>query len=445
MDDRDSLLQALDDTHHRMHELVEALGNDRLQVPYHPGVNPPLWEFGHCAFFYEVFVRKALDGVASYDPSMDEIWDSFHLDHEDRWRADLFPGKADTLRYVDAIHQAIRQRILEQPLTDQAHYLTKYAIFHQNMHLESMIWCRQTEGYPVPPGSRPEPTASADPAALGDADIPAGRYTIGMPAHSPEYARRDFAFDNEKPGFEVHVPAFRIARTLVSNGDFRRFVEDGGYQRPELWTQGGRKWLTTEQDLNFGSGAPQRGTPTHPYYWRKTDRGWEERHFDQWRPLHDDYPVKHVTYWEAEAYCRWAGRRLPTEVEWEVAALGNLPGEPQRRYPWGDTMDSNRVDMDGTGLASQPVSALPEGDSPFGCRQMLGTLWEWTSDQFFPYDGFAIDMYPFMSTLQFGDHKVTKGGSCGTSSRLIRGSYRQAYLPNRHDVFVGFRTCALDE
>ena len=108
-------------------------------------------------------------------------------------------------------------------------------------------------------------------------------------------------------------------------------------------------------------------------------------------------------------------------------------------------MDSNRVDMDGTGLASQPVTALPEGDSPFGCRQMLGTLWEWTHDQFFPYDGFAIDMYPFMSTLQFGDHKVTKGGSCGTSSRLIRGSYRQAYLPNRHDVFVGFRTCALDE
>lgn len=446
MDDKESLLQALDDTHHRMRELVQDLGDERLEVPYHPGVNPPLWEFGHCAFFYEVFVRKALDGVDSYDPSMDEIWDSFHLDHEDRWRSDLFPGKAETLRYVDAIHKTVRERIQGQALTDQAHYLIKYAIFHQNMHLESMLWCRQTESYPLPPGSRTESTPIADPTVVGDAEIPAGRYTIGMPKDSTEYARRDFAFDNEKPGFDVDIPAFRISRTLVSNGEFRRFVEDGGYQRPEFWTQGGRKWLATEMDLAFGTDAsPVSGTPKHPYYWRKTTDGWHERHFDQWRPLPEDFPVKHVTYWEAEAYCRWAGRRLPTEIEWEVAALGNRPNEPNRRYPWGDAMDSSRVDMDGRGLASQPVTALPEGDGPFGCRQMLGTLWEWTSNQFFPYDGFAIDMYPFMSTLQFGDHKVTKGGSCGTSSRLIRGSYRQAYLPNRQDVFVGFRTCAIEE
>jgi len=135
VDDRESLLQALDATHHRTRELIESLVEERLDVPYHPGVNPPLWEAGHCAFFYETFVRRPLDGVGSYDPSMDEIWDSFHLDHEDRWRPELFPNKVDTLRYVDTIHQAMRRRILEQPLTDQAHYLTKYAIFHQNMHI----------------------------------------------------------------------------------------------------------------------------------------------------------------------------------------------------------------------------------------------------------------------------------------------------------------------
>ena len=168
-----------------------------------------------------------------------------------------------------------------------------------------------------------------------------------------------------------------------------------------------------------------------------------ERQFDQWKPLVSEFPVMHISYWEAEAFCRWAGRRLPTEHEWEVAALGNINGQKTRKFPWGDTMDASKVDMDGLHMANIPVTAYPEGDSPFGCRQMLGTAWEWTSSQYLPYDGFAVDMYPFMSTLQFGYHKTTKGGSCATSSILIRGSYRQAYLPNRTDAYVGFRTCAL--
>ena len=146
------------------------------------------------------------------------------------------------------------------------------------------------------------------------------------------------------------------------------------------------------------------------------------------------------------AWCRWAGRRLPTEYEWEVAALGNRPGEPFRHFPWGNsTPDERLADLNGRAMAQNPVFDFPDGDSPFGCRQMTGTVWEWTSDQFLPYDGFKVDMYPFMSTLQFGDHKVTKGGGCATSSCLIRGTYRQAYLPLRNDVYTGFRTCALGE
>jgi len=152
--------------------------------------------------------------------------------------------------------------------------------------------------------------------------------------------------------------------------------------------------------------------------------------------------VKHVSYWEAQAYCKFAGRRLPSEFEWEVAALGNREQEEFNKFPWGNTMETHRVDMDSKHLARLPVAALPEGDSPFGCRQMIGTVWEWTDSLFFPYDGFKVDMYPFMSTLQFGDHKVVRGGSCATSSILIRGTYRQAYTPDRNDVFVGFRTCA---
>ncbi|WP_166263347.1 selenoneine synthase SenA [Marinobacter caseinilyticus] len=444
MHEQELLLDALNTTRARSLALVDSLSDDQLLVPYHPGVNPPLWELGHAAFFYEVFILAKLDGVPSFDPAMDELWDSFHIDHKDRWQPGLFPGKADTRHYANAIFDRIEQRLISTPLTDADSYLYRYAIMHQNMHIESMTWCRQTVGYPAPPGTH---TATPVPAELpeGDARIPGGEYVIGMPAQSPAFATDDFAFDNEKPRFTVALAPFEIARTLVSNGQFLAFVEAGGYQRPEFWSFGGRKWLATEQDVALveGQRQPLPRQAEHPLYWRLQDGQWQEKLFDQWRPLQTEFPVTHVSYWEAEAYCAWAGRRLPSEYEWEAAALGNRPGEPFRRFPWGDGPDAQRVDMDAGLMAQLPVSALPAGDSPFGCRQMLGTAWEWTCSQFLPYDGFSVDMYPYMSTLQFGDHKVAKGGGCATSSMLIRGSYRQAYLPQRNDAYTGFRTCAL--
>lgn len=442
---RDGLLAALEKARTRTRELVTSLPDAALDVPYHRGVNPPLWEMGHSAFFYEVFVLNLLDGVPSIDPSMDDLWDSFHVDHPDRWRRDLFPARNATLQYFDTVYSRIAERIREQPLTDRALYLYRYAIFHQNMHIESLIWCRQTVGYPAPSSFSGDRPAPGDPVP-GDADIPAGRWLIGMPGESGCYATDDFAFDCEKPRFEVELPAFAISKQPVSNGDFLAFVEDGGYQRTELWSFGGRKWLNTEADvaLVHGCREPMLRAPRHPLYWRWHGNQWQERVFDHWQPLKIDAPVLHVSYWEAEAWCRWAGRRLPSEFEWEVAALANRPGEPFQRFPWGNQVPGGAsADLDGQGMGQHPVFDFPAGDSPFGCRQMIGSAWEWTSTQFLPYDGFKVDMYPFMSTLQFGDHKVTRGGSCATSSCLIRGTYRQAYLPQRNDVYTGFRSCAL--
>ncbi len=443
-DPKANLLSELEQARSRTERLIRSLPEEKLDVPYHPGVNPPLWEMGHSAFFYEVFVFNLLDGTASYDPSMDDLWDSFHVEHRDRWRSDLFPGREETLAYFRTIYDRVEERIRSKPLTEEELYLYRYAVFHQNMHIESLIWCRQTVAYPAPPdyiGDRPAPSEPVS----GDVEVPAGRWLIGMPGASAAYAREDFAFDNEKPRFEVELDAFRISRTLVSNREFQAFVDDGGYQRPELWSFGGRKWLATEQDVSLvhGLNEPLMRAPRHPLYWRWHESRWEERLFDQWQPLNPDAPVTHVSYWEAEAWCKWAGRRLPTEYEWEVAALANRPGEPFRRFPWGNEAPTlQHADMDGRNQAGNPVWDYPAGDSPFGCRQMIGSVWEWASDQFLPYDGFKVDMYPFMSTLQFGDHKVTKGGSCATSSNLIRGTYRQAYLPLRNDVYTGFRSCA---
>lgn len=260
----------------------------------------------------------------------------------------------------------------------------------------------------------------------GDASIGGGEYFVGKPPLSSG----EFSFDNERPGFRVEIAPFQISKTLVTNGEFLEFLEDGGCKDESLWDFGGRCWLAD---------CPEevRGMPE--YWRRKKDGSFEYRKFDRWRELSLEAPALHLSVFEAEAFCRWAGRWLPTEPEWEAAARG--PGALD--FPWGDgEVDSSRLDMDGTYFGMASASAFKEGASESGCLQMLGTAWEWTSNQFLPYAGFEIDMYHYMSVLQFGDHRVTKGGSCATCSGLIRNSYRQAYLPGRTDVFTGFLTCA---
>lgn len=263
---KDELLQELERTRQRTRALITSLPVAMLDVPYHPGVNPPLWEMGHSAFFYEVFVFNLLDGTASFNPAMDDLWDSFHIEHRDRWSRDLFPGHEETLAYFDTVYDRVAERILCQPLDDRTLYLNRYAIFHQNMHIESMIWCRQTVGYPAPPDATPVRPAIGEPVA-GDATVPAGRWVIGMPGESAAYAMTDFAFDSEKPGFEIELDAFAISRLPVSNADFLAFVEDDGYKKPEYWSFGGRKWLQTEVDvaLVHGSTEPLVRAPGHPY------------------------------------------------------------------------------------------------------------------------------------------------------------------------------------
>ena len=431
MNTRESLLEEFDRTDERTRRLIDNLGDDSLEVPYHRGINPPIWELGHCAFFYEYFLLRELDKCAPQMPGYDDIWDSFEIDHRERWRKDVVPDKQAAFDYYNRIIDTTRERIVNQPMTPECLYLYKYVIFHQHMHIESLVWCRQTLGYSAPPSfvdcSKNMPELATAKEAEGDAEIPGGSYFIGMPGESEDFAAIDFSFDNEKPGFAKEIEPFKIAKTLTSNRQFLEFVEDDGYKRKELWSSGGQRFLRQTESM-------------HPEYWRQEDDGsWSCRLFDRWLPLNLDAPVVHVSFWEAEAFCHWAGRRLPTEYEWEAAARG----KDGLKFPWGNEMDANLADLDATRMAQAPVTAYPRGASPSGCLQMLGTCWEWTSSQFLPYDGFKVDMYPYMSTIQFGDHKVTKGGSCATSSCLSRNSYRQAYYPVRTDVYVGFRTCAL--
>jgi len=427
MNTKQELLDELYRTDRRTRELVTSLDEEQLDVPYRGGINPPVWELGHAAFFTEYFFLRVVGPGEPRMPGYDEIWDSFQIPHRVRWQDGAVPDRRAAWDYYASIHDETRALIEKRDLTPQEHYLARYAVHHQNMHIESLIWCRQTLGYPPPPSAAGDGDVPGGGAAA-DADIavPGGRYTFGMPADTGRFHAEDFAFDNEKPAFSRELEPFAIARAPVTNREFLAFVEDGGYRGANAWSYSGRCWL-------------EQAGVEHPEYWRRDEDGaWQCRWFDRWIDLPLDAPVRHVSFWEAEAFARWAGRRLPTEFEWEAAARGS----GGRRYPWGDAMEPARVDMDGTLLGRAPATALANGATPEGCVQMLGTVWEWTTSPFLPYDGFRCDMYPFMSTLQFGHGKVAKGGSCATSTSLIRNSYRQAYDPGRRDVFTGFRTCA---
>ena len=231
----------------------------------------------------------------------------------------------------------------------------------------------------------------------------------------------------------VELPRQRIDLAPVTNAQYLAFMLDGGYRRRALWTDAGWLWLK------------ETGV-WHPARWvLGADERWLERCFGRLAPLALDRPVGHVSWYEAAAYARWAGKRLPTEAEWEKAAAWDLETRVARRYPWGDMPPSeNHANLDQRTFAPAAVGAYPRGRSFFGCHQMIGDVWEWTASDFAPYAGFAAFPYREYSEVHFGKgYKVLRGGSWATRPIAIRNTFRNWDLPQRRQIFAGFR-CAAD-
>lgn len=387
----DALAQALRDSRRRTWACVEDLSDAQWQMPPQTGVNPVAWELAHLAWFAEFWIlrgptRVAEDGLvhAARAPAIagpDALFDSARLAHAQRWQVGL-PSRgalADRLAaQLDACLAA-----LPAGDSDEALYFHRLALFHEDMHGEALLWMRAALACAAPDGL-------GLPRLRADAPLrfPGGTVHTGWPG-----ARRGFAFDNERPGRRQDLQPFEIDAQPVTAGQFLRFVEAGVYDEPAYWPGAAGAWRA-------------QSTLRHPARWRlqrsASGSRWQSRWFDRWLDLDADQPVIHVNAFEAEAYCRWAGRRLPNAAEWEHAATA----AGHRRFEWGQA------------------------------------VWEWTADSFLPYEGFQPGPYKDYSAPWFGDHRELRGGSFATHARMHAAHYRNFFMPHRTDVFAGFRTAS---
>ncbi|MBW2387771.1 MAG: SUMF1/EgtB/PvdO family nonheme iron enzyme, partial [Deltaproteobacteria bacterium] len=348
--------------------LVADLTDEQLELPYLATVNPMRWELGHVGFFYDCFLLAELDCVPTLYQNGADLFNSFEVDHVDRWTLDL-PSRRETLDYLENVKARVLERLAGREPTLREAYIYELAVHHESMHDEAFTWTRQTMEYPRPSMevATPERWKGAGPHP-GDVRVDGGAFQLGASKH------QTFVFDNEKWAHPVEIPSFEISRAPVTSREFCAFVDADGYARRELWSTPGWVWR--------GKLAAE-----HPLYWKTENGVWMQREFDRWVPLVQHAPVVHVGWYEAEAYCRWAGRRLPTEAEWECAA-STAPGETKKRlYPWGDESartDRELANLDYRDLGCVDVAAYPAGDSGWGCRQMLGNVWEWTHCAFYP-------------------------------------------------------------
>ena len=415
-------------------ELVAPLSEEQLTRQHSILMSPIVWDLGHIANFEEQWIRRAHDPDGRRDDEArrrDHLYDA--VAHPRATRAGLpLLARSHCGRYLEETREQTLSALAGA--TFPAHdpllaggFVHAMLAQHEAQHSETILQTIQLmDDITYEPPRRREPPESVGPLAAAEVMVPAGPFLMGTDD-------RRLAYDNERPAHEVIVPRFRIDRCPTTNHDFLRFVEDGGYRRRELWTAEGWRWRL---DANVA----------HPAQWLQSSDGtWHERAFGRLVPLALDQPVIHVCWYEADAYARWAGKRLPSEAEWEKAAAWDLERGTARRYPWGDAPPSPELaNLDQRTFSPAAVGAYPLGASYFGCHQLLGDVWEWTSSDFAPYPGFVAFPYAEYSEVHFGrGYKVLRGGSWATQPLVARNTFRNWDLPQRRQLFAGFR-CARD-
>ena len=358
-------------------------------VPQRPELNPPLWELGHIGWFQTWWLaRNAQRGLgAQADPNAlrpgdagDALYNSSQVPHDSRWALPL-PGAAAIRAQLDAQLQQTLALLSAAPPDDDGLYFFRLALLHEDMHHEAGLYMAQALGWPVADGRwQPQPLADANPALMFEP----GPWRLG-------HSGPGFVFDNELGAHTVALPATRIDSRVQRWAEFFPFVEAGGYAQARWWSSAGNAWRAR----HLADVGPQ------PRHLRQQAGAWQQNRWGRWLPLNPALPASHLSFFESEAWCAWAGRRLPTEAEWERAAV------------------------DGTG------------------KFCWGAVWEWTASPFTAYPGFVAHPYRDYSAPWFGSRQALRGASFATQPRIQHPRYRNFFTPERTDIFAGFRSCAV--
>ncbi|GAA2661630.1 ergothioneine biosynthesis protein EgtB [Paractinoplanes durhamensis] len=402
--------------------LTETVDDGDLSRQHSPLMSPLVWDLAHVGNQEELWLVRDVGGREPVRRDIDELYDAFKHARRDRVQLPLLDPR-EARRYVATVRDKVLDVLDHAPLEGTRLVERAFAfgmiVQHEQQHDETMLATHQLRtGTPVL--SAPPPPAPAG-RVTGEVLVPAGAFTMGT-------STEPWALDNERPAHQVVLPAFHIDRAPVTNGEYLAFIDAGGYDDPRWWTTAG--W---DHRQAAGLVAPQ--------HWVRDDAGWLVRRFGRVGPINPDEPVVHVCWFEAAAYAAWAGKRLPTEAEWEKAARWDPATGRSRRYPWGDESPGpEHANLGQSHLRPAETGAYPLGASPLGVHQLIGDVWEWTSSDFHPYPGFAPFPYREYSEVFFGpDYKVLRGGSFGTDRSAVRGTFRNWDYPIRRQIFSGFR------
>ncbi|PPK94555.1 iron(II)-dependent oxidoreductase [Kineococcus xinjiangensis] len=385
-------------------------------------MSPLVWDLAHVGQQEEFWLLQT--GRGSYcpvfHPRVATLYDAFEHPRATRPSLPLL-SPAESRRSLADVRGRVLD-LLERSPADDPLFAVGMVAQHEHQHDETMLATHNLRaGAPL---LTPSPTPPGRPVARDAVLVPGGPFRLGAdPAVEP------WALDNELPQHEVHVPAFRIGRVPVTNAEWAQFCAAGGYEDERLWSAEG--W---EHRLRTDLHAPMS--------WRPDGTGgWVRRRFGRTEAVPPDEPVQHVSFHEAEAYARWAGARLPTEVEWEKACAWDPEPGRRRRWPWGEEPPTpERANLGGTSLGPAPVGAYPAGASAYGVEQMVGDVWEWTSSVFAPWPGFRQMLYADYSAPFFdGTYRVLRGGAWATAPDAVRPSFRNWDYPIRRQVFSGLR------
>ena len=423
---RARVAQVLTAARDRSQLLTDTIDDDDLVRQHSPLMSPLVWDLAHVGNQEELWLVRDVGGRDPVRRDIDQLYDAFKHARAVRPSLPLL-GPAGARSYVREVRDKVLDVLAHSPLQGRALLENAFAFGmvaqHEQQHDETMLATHQLRAGGAVLEAPPPPAGTQPP--VDEVLVPAGPFTMGTSAEP-------WALDNERPAHLVEVAPFFIDTAAVTNGAYLAFMDAGGYDQPAWWSPAG--WAHRQE---AGLCAPR--------FWQLEGDTWWRLRFGIREPVPAAEPVMHVSFHEAQAYATWAGRRLPTEAEWEKAARWDPATGRSRRYPWGDQDPGpQHANLGQRHLRPAGAGAYPRGASPLGVYQLIGDVWEWTCSDFGGYPGFAAFPYPEYSLVFFGsDYKVLRGGSFGSDSVAVRGTFRNWDYPIRRQIFAGFR-CARD-